>query len=116
VLRLKMRVDDVTGNTRVPTCLYLEDFIGALPHVEVADQESELQPGMFREVFRVVPDPPKVGLCELPPVLSSPGFSACIEAKLKSEEQTGALAHSLDTGCNIRCADKQEYYGGWDLF
>ena len=34
------------------------DFIGALPHVEVTNLESELQPGMFRDVFRIIPDPP----------------------------------------------------------
>ena len=35
-----------------------KDFIGALPHVEVTNLESELQPGMFRDVFRIIPDPP----------------------------------------------------------
>ena len=35
-----------------------KEFIGALPHVEVANLESELQPGMFRDVFRIIPDPP----------------------------------------------------------
>eukprot|EP00227_Mantoniella_beaufortii_P016444 CAMPEP_0197576740 /NCGR_PEP_ID=MMETSP1326-20131121/1644_1 /TAXON_ID=1155430 /ORGANISM="Genus nov. species nov., Strain RCC2288" /LENGTH=298 /DNA_ID=CAMNT_0043139705 /DNA_START=48 /DNA_END=944 /DNA_ORIENTATION=+ len=36
-----------------------KDFIGALPHIEVDSQESELQPGLIRDVFRVIPDPPK---------------------------------------------------------
>tara|TARA_B100000767_G_C19539631_1_gene440179 strand:+ start:98 stop:709 length:612 start_codon:yes stop_codon:yes gene_type:complete len=34
------------------------DFIGALPHIETRNLESELQPGLFRDVFRVIPDPP----------------------------------------------------------
>ena len=35
-----------------------KDFISALPHVETANLESELQPGLFRDVFRIIPDPP----------------------------------------------------------
>ena len=34
------------------------DFIGALPHIETRKMESELQPGLVRDVFRVIPDPP----------------------------------------------------------
>ena len=34
------------------------EFIGALPHIETRNMESELQPGLFRDVFRVIPDPP----------------------------------------------------------
>ena len=36
-----------------------KDFISALPHVETANLESELQPGLFRDVFRIIPDPPR---------------------------------------------------------
>ena len=35
------------------------EFIGALPHIETRNMESELQPGLFRDVFRVLPDPPE---------------------------------------------------------
>ena len=34
------------------------EFIGALPHIETRKMESELQPGLIRDVFRVIPDPP----------------------------------------------------------
>lgn len=35
-----------------------KDFLSHLPNVEVSNEESELQPGLFRDVFRVLPDPP----------------------------------------------------------
>ena len=31
------------------------EFIGALPHIETRKMESELQPGLIRDVFRVIP-------------------------------------------------------------
>jgi hypothetical protein len=32
--------------------------VSLFPYPPVANLESELQPGMFRDVFRMIPDPP----------------------------------------------------------
>jgi mediator of RNA polymerase II transcription subunit 31 len=57
------------------------EFIGALPHIETRNMESELQPGLFRDVFRVIPDPPA---------------EQCTPQRLvlKIESSSGSVAHS----------------------